>query len=110
RDPSQHSRSAKRGPSPPPAPPSKRTSLSTAENEDGSDYKPWLHTPTNAGISKKSKKTKQLTRAQKMRREKGLARADDNVDKLEKKVKDSMARARRVQERAVQWEELNGEI
>nr|POF21089.1 hypothetical protein CFP56_66503 [Quercus suber] len=61
---------------------------------------------SNAGISKR-KKTKQLTRQQRERHERGLANAERNLDKHEKKVAGSKARARRVDERRAAWEDLN---
>jgi hypothetical protein len=72
------------------------------------DYKPWLHSPQNAGIGKK--KTKQLTRQQKLRQQRGMEKADVNEAKLEKKIEDSKSRARRVQARAADWEDMNEKI
>lgn len=43
-----------------------------------------------------------------MRREKALERADANLARLEKKVGDSKRRSRKVQDRAREWEEVNG--
>ncbi|KAK2801510.1 hypothetical protein FQN50_007726 [Emmonsiellopsis sp. PD_5] len=60
----------------------------------------------NAGISKKSK-SKQMTRAQKKRQEKGLERAEIVMDKTETKVAKSMGRGRVVKARSAPWEELN---
>jgi hypothetical protein len=73
------------------------------------EYKPWLHNPQNAGISKK-KKAKPMSRQQKLRQQRALEKADVNVDKLERKVEGSKARAKRVQHRAKGWEELNAEV
>jgi hypothetical protein len=72
------------------------------------DYKPWLHSPQNAGVGKK--KTKQLTRQQKVRQQRGMEKADMTEAKLEKKVEDSKSRARRVQARRADWEDLNGDL
>nr|POF13737.1 hypothetical protein CFP56_02761 [Quercus suber] len=99
KDVSVHSRAARRGGSP-------SADLNVKPPVDETDYKPWLHNAQNAGISKK-KKTKQLTRQQRERHEKGLANAERNLDKHEKKVAGSKARARRVDERRAAWEDLN---
>jgi hypothetical protein len=53
------------------------------------------------------KKTKQLTRQQKVRQQRGMEKADMTEAKLEKKVEDSKSRARRVQARRADWEDLN---
>lgn len=42
-----------------------------------------------------------------MRHEKGLANAERNLDKHERKVAESKSRAKRVDERRAAWEELN---
>jgi len=70
------------------------------------DYKPWLHNAQNAGVGKK-KKGKQLSRQQKVRQQKAVEKAGVNVNKLERKVADSKVRAKKVQARAKDWEELN---
>ena len=101
---SHNSRAARRGEEPP----SKDLLVSKAPKEE-IDYKPWLHTPQSAGVGKK-KKTKQLTRQQRARQQKLFEKADVNVNKLERKVADSKARAKRVQARAKDWEELNNEL
>mgnify|MGYP000871623768 CR=1 FL=1 len=54
----------------------------------------------DAGISKK-KKQKPLTRAQRMRKEKGLERAEANMDVLHTKKAKSFVRARRIDDRRV---------
>ncbi|KAH7063701.1 Alb1-domain-containing protein [Macrophomina phaseolina] len=63
----------------------------------------------DAGISKKQKK-KRLTHQQRVRQERAMEKADANYDKLERKVEDSKQRARRVQERRKDWEALNGDV
>jgi hypothetical protein len=73
------------------------------------EYKPWLHSAQNAGVSKK-KKNKQLTRQQKLRQQRGLENAERNLDRHEKKVADSKTRGKRVQDRRTEWEELNDKI
>lgn len=99
-----HSRAARRAASPPPI----KTGSGAGRTVVEADYKPWLHSPQNAGVGKK--KTKQLTRQQKLRQQRGMEKADVNEAKLEKKIEDSKSRARRVQARAADWEELNEKI
>ena len=99
---SLHSRAARRGASPP----SKDLTKATAPIE--TEYKPWLHSAQNAGISKR-KKVKQLTRQQKQRQQKGLELAERNLAKLEKKVKDSKLRGKKTTLRSKAWDEINGE-
>ena len=77
--------------------------------EDATEYSPWLHNAQNAGISKK-KKTKQLSRQQKLRQQKGLEHGERNNAKLEKKVADSKKQSRKIQERAKAWDELNEQV
>jgi hypothetical protein len=101
REVSIHSRAARRGED------SARPEVAAKPEE--TDYKPWLHGAQNAGIHKK-KKVKSLTRQQKMRQQKGLEHAERNLDKLEKKVTDSKGRAKKVQARRQDWEELNDRI
>ncbi|EGP89869.1 unnamed protein product [Zymoseptoria tritici ST99CH_1A5] len=98
-----NSRAARRGASP--APKDAEVKATTTET----DYKPWLHTPQGAGISKK-KKTKTLTRQQRARQERGLEKAAAIGGKLEKKVADSTNRGRKVDARRADWEELNEKI
>lgn len=54
----------------------------------------------NSGVSKKNK-SKQKTRAQKLRQEKGLQRGENVTDKTEKKVANSVQRGKRVKARRV---------
>ncbi|KXT05879.1 hypothetical protein AC578_346 [Pseudocercospora eumusae] len=104
REVSVHSRAARRGE----APPSKDLLTSKTPTEQ-SDYKPWLHSAQNSGIQKKQKK-KQLTRAQKLRQQKGMERADENAEKLEKKIADSKKRGNAIKKRNPDWEELNAKL
>lgn len=100
---SVHSRAARRGQEPP----SKDLSVKAPAEE--SDYKPWMHSAQNAGISKK-KKSKTQTHAQRMRQEKALEKAEQIASRLEKKVGDSKKKSKKVQARAADWEELNGKL
>ncbi|KAK5118904.1 hypothetical protein LTR62_000115 [Meristemomyces frigidus] len=105
---SQHSRAARRGASPLPKDLSVKKASSTTAATKGTEYKPWLHTTQTGGIAKK-KSGKQLTRQQKVRAQLAKEKADAVVGKYERKVADSKVRARRVQHRAKEWEELNAE-
>ncbi len=98
-----HSRAARRGVSPP------SKDLAVKASTEETEYKPWLHSAQNAGISKK-KKSKQLTRQQKLRQQRGLENAERNMDRHEKKVADSKTRGKKVQARRTEWEELNDKI
>jgi len=49
-----------------------------------------------------------LTRAQRLRQQKGLERAAHTLDKLEVKREKSFGREKKVKERAKGWEEVNG--
>ncbi|KAI4719981.1 hypothetical protein E4T48_03809 [Aureobasidium sp. EXF-10727] len=71
--------------------------------KESADYYPGAH---DAGISKK-KKQKPMTRAQRMRKEKGLERAEANMDVLHTKKAKSFVRARRIDDRRATWEAMN---
>lgn len=104
---SVHSRAAKRASSPgidldksikdikPPREPKERASV--------------LAVHQGAGVTKKSKNGRKsvLSTKAKRRQEKGLDRAEAVMDKKETKIEKSRGRARTVQERAKNWEELN---
>ncbi|CAC9895488.1 unnamed protein product [Aureobasidium pullulans] len=66
----------------------------------------WTSGAHDAGISKK-KKQKNMTRAQRVRKEKGLERAEANMDVLHTKKAKSFVRARRIDDRRANWETLN---
>ncbi|KAF2859114.1 hypothetical protein K470DRAFT_200493, partial [Piedraia hortae CBS 480.64] len=77
--------------------------------KQGTEYKPWLHSASQTnGISRK--RSKNLTRHQKLRHERMLEKAGINVLKLEKKVADSQAKGRRTHRRRHDWELLNESI
>ncbi|KAI5294150.1 hypothetical protein KEM52_004608 [Ascosphaera acerosa] len=65
-----------------------------------------LNAHKNAGVTKKSKE-KRMTRAQKRRQQRGIARAAEVIEKTETKVEKSKARASTVQERRAAWEQVN---
>ena len=96
---SLHSRAARRAVSPSldvdksiTSLPRPETTISVGTSALGSQH--------NSGVSKK-KKSKQKSRAQKLRQEKGLQRAEIVMDKTEKKVSNSVQRGKRVKARKV---------
>ncbi|KAK3113405.1 hypothetical protein LTR53_009339 [Teratosphaeriaceae sp. CCFEE 6253] len=104
REVSFRSRAARRGASPPLAKDGVAAKPAPAAKE--TEYKPWLHSAQNAGITKKQK-AKPLKRQQRERQQRAIEKADAVVNKLERKVADSKARSKRVQSRAKAWDELN---
>lgn len=60
-----------------------------------------LHTRHEAGITKKKPKPKQLSRHQRLRKEKGFERAAVVTDQLDKKVGMSKTSAKKIKERSV---------
>ncbi|TGZ80537.1 hypothetical protein EX30DRAFT_396253 [Ascodesmis nigricans] len=62
------------------------------------------------GVSKKKKKGKQLSRAQKERKAAAMERAEAAMGKLEKKVEESKGRAKIVDGRRGAWEEQNEKV
>ncbi|PNS19336.1 hypothetical protein CAC42_2513 [Sphaceloma murrayae] len=101
---SLHSRAARRETSP-----SLNVDKSILNAEPPTKEKAVNHASIYAGISKK-KKGKPLTRQQRLRQEKGMERAEQNLDKLSKKVADSHFREKKVKTRNAAWEELNEKV
>jgi hypothetical protein len=62
----------------------------------------------NAGIQKRGKKG-HMTRAQRLRHQKGLERGADNLDKMQVKVVKSLGKEKNIKERSKGWEDVNGE-
>lgn len=60
-----------------------------------------LASHTNAGISKRKPKTKLKSRAQRLRQQKGIERAEMVMDQVETKVSKSLAKAKKVNARKV---------
>lgn len=86
----------------------KQTTRDSASPSLPSQTKPHTLAAQNAGIQKKNKKGS-MTRAQRLRHQKGLERAADNLDKMEVKVGKSLGKERTVKERSKQWEDVNEE-
>ncbi|KAJ5101960.1 hypothetical protein NUU61_004182 [Penicillium alfredii] len=62
---------------------------------------------SNAGIQKKQSKGKRISRAQRLRQEKGMERAEAVSDQLQIKKAKSVARAKNVKARRADWEDTN---
>ncbi|PYH31829.1 Alb1 domain-containing protein [Aspergillus neoniger CBS 115656] len=103
---SKHSRAARRAASPSLDVDKSITSLPRAE-ETTVQRDSILSERANAGVSKKSSKGKAKTRAQRLRQQKGVERAEAVMDQLEKKVVKSEGRAKSVKARRAEWEDLN---
>ena len=86
----------------------KQTTRDSASPSRPSQAKPHALAAQNAGIQKKSKKGN-MTRAQRLRHQKGLERAADNLDKMEVKVVKSLGKERKVKDRSKGWEDVNDE-
>ena len=57
----------------------------------------------NAGVTKKKPTAKKLTRTQRLRRQKGIERAEKVLDRLEVKIKKSEGKAKKVKARKVDY-------
>ena len=64
------------------------------------DYNPKILGASPAGVSK-NKGQKRMTRAQRLRHEKGMDRAENNVEMLQQKRVKSVAKEKRTKDRAV---------
>ncbi|KAJ4334058.1 hypothetical protein N0V87_007110, partial [Didymella glomerata] len=69
-----------------------------------SEAKPHVLSAQNTGIRKKNTK---MTRAQRVRAEKAMERAADDMDKWEKKKAKSIEKARGIKDRAKVWDDIN---
>ncbi|PTB69261.1 hypothetical protein BBK36DRAFT_16675 [Trichoderma citrinoviride] len=61
----------------------------------------------NAGVTKKSKRGRQLTARGRRRQEKGLEMAEAFVERTSKKLEKSIGKAKVVQARAKKWDDIN---
>ncbi|KAH8705359.1 Alb1-domain-containing protein [Talaromyces proteolyticus] len=83
-------------------------SLRSMPRIEASSKSPAIHAVhASAGISKKKSKTKAISRAQRLRQQKNIERAEAVLDQLENKVAKSAGRAKIVKARSAQWEDLN---
>jgi hypothetical protein len=60
------------------------------------------------GIQKRGKKG-HMTRAQRLRHQKGLERGADNLDKMQVKVVKSLDKEKNIKDRSKGWEDVNGD-
>ncbi|KAF2743231.1 hypothetical protein M011DRAFT_481007 [Sporormia fimetaria CBS 119925] len=102
-----HSRAARRAVSPS-IDLDKSVTAVTPSSPKQKTAKPHVLATQNSGSVKKSK-SKPMKRQQRVRQQKKVERAYDDLDKLETKVKKSVAKEKTVKERAKGWEEVNEE-
>ncbi|CAG5181050.1 uncharacterized protein ALTATR162_LOCUS9568 [Alternaria atra] len=109
-----HSRAARRAASPSlnldkSAQKPANTTRDSASPSRPSQANPHALKAKDAGIQKRQKKDTKMTRAQRLRYQKGLERAEENMDKLEKKRAKSVGKSKKIVERAKGWEDVNGD-
>ncbi|KAL4802167.1 Alb1-domain-containing protein [Aspergillus unguis] len=104
---SKHSRAARRAASPSLDLDKSLTNLPRAEDTP-IQRESVLMDRANAGVTKKQSKPKPKSRAQKLRQQKGMDRAEAIMDQHEIKVAKSNNRAKAVKNRRAEWSELNG--
>ncbi|KAG9191269.1 hypothetical protein G6011_09357 [Alternaria panax] len=109
-----HSRAARRAASPSlnldkSAQKPANTTRDSASPSRPSQANPHALKAKDAGIQKKQKNATKMTRAQWLRYQKGLERAEENMDKLEKKRAKSVGKSKKIVERAKGWEDVNGD-
>jgi hypothetical protein len=102
---SLHSRSAKRA-----ASPSLNLDKSLTSLQRPSDHPEILAPVPNAGITKRKSKGKSFSRAQRLRQEKGMEKAEAVVGKMEVKVEKAAGKGKKGRERRKEWEEVNGGV
>lgn len=104
-----HSRAARRAASPSLALPKdlQKPTRDSHSPSRPSEAKHHVLSAQSAGISKK--KNTKMTRSQRVRAEKAMERAADDMDKWEAKKKKSIEKAATIKERAKLWEDVNGE-
>ncbi|KAH7067623.1 Alb1-domain-containing protein [Paraphoma chrysanthemicola] len=86
----------------------KQTTRDSASPSRPAHTKPHALSAQNAGIQKKAKKST-MTRAQRLRHQKGLERAAAVLDKRHVKVVKSLDKEKTVKERSKGWEDVNGD-
>ncbi|KAF2646229.1 hypothetical protein P280DRAFT_368951, partial [Massarina eburnea CBS 473.64] len=86
-------------------PSAKPARTSASPPADPASVKPHVLAARSPGVSKS--KSKPLKRAQRLRQQKGMGRAEDNMDKLELKRVKSFGKEKKVKERAKAWDEVN---
>ncbi|KAJ5160212.1 uncharacterized protein N7482_007216 [Penicillium canariense] len=101
-----NSRAARRGASPSLDLDKSLTSLPRVESSPSTQRPTLLADRATAGVQKK-RKGKNLTKAQRLRQQKGMDRAEAVMDQLEIKKAKSFVRAKIVNERRADWEDTN---
>ncbi|KAL2845556.1 Alb1-domain-containing protein [Aspergillus pseudodeflectus] len=104
---SKHSRAARRAASPSVDLDKSLASLPRAEKTE-LHRESILSDRANAGVSKKQSKPKAKSRAQRLRQQKGMERAEAVLDQQEIKLAKSNNRAKVVKNRRADWSDLNG--
>ncbi|KAJ0418397.1 Alb1-domain-containing protein [Aspergillus carlsbadensis] len=103
---SKHSRAARRAASPSVDLDKSLASLPRAEKTE-LHRESILSERASAGVSKKQSKTKAKSKAQRLRQQKGIERAEAIIDQREIKLAKSNSRARAVKNRRADWSDLN---
>ncbi|KAE8356729.1 Alb1-domain-containing protein [Aspergillus coremiiformis] len=103
---SKHSRAARRAASPSLDVDKSLTSLPRAQ-QTVLQRETILSERATAGVTKKQSKPKAKSKVQRLRQQKGIERAENILDQLEKKVEKSVGRAKGVKARRAEWEDLN---
>jgi hypothetical protein len=86
----------------------RKTTRDSTSPSRPSNAKPHALAAQNAGIQKKQKKGT-MTRAQRLRHQKGLERAGEILDKRQVKVVKSIGKQENIKNRAQGWEDVNGD-
>ncbi|KAJ5832459.1 hypothetical protein N7474_000770 [Penicillium riverlandense] len=103
---SQHSRAARRAASPSLDVDKSLRTLPRAES-------PTVQRPSvlseraNSGVQKRQKKGKNISKAQRLRQQKGMERAEAVVDQMEVKLAKSVNRQKTINSRRADWEDTN---
>ena len=104
---SLHSRAAKRASSPS-LNRDKSLTATKAPEEQPAHETSFLKAKHGAGITKRKPKAKPKSRQQRLRQEKGVAKAEKVIDRTEKKVAKSLDKGKTLKERSVGGPSLSG--
>ncbi|KAI0129368.1 Alb1-domain-containing protein [Hypoxylon sp. NC0597] len=107
--PSIHSRAARRATSP--SIDTDKSLKNVQPPADSADYRPSvLAIHQGAGVTKKTKKSKNMSSKARRRHEKGQDRAAAIIERTEQKIAKSKGQARTIQTRRKTWDEVNNQI
>ncbi|KAI1451984.1 Alb1-domain-containing protein [Annulohypoxylon moriforme] len=107
--PSIHSRAARRATSP--GIDTDKSLKNVQPPSESVDYRPSiLSIHQGAGVTKKTKKSRNMSFKARRRHEKGQDRAAAIIDRTEKKITKSKGQARTIQTRRKTWDEVNNQI